>query len=56
MLIMKVGDLLKKLRTDKDLSLDDVAKQLGLARQTLRSIVFAILLPLTWLVPELTSQ
>lgn len=32
---MKVGDLLKKLRTDKDLSLDDVAKQLGLARQTL---------------------
>lgn len=32
---MKVGELLKKLRTDKDLSLDDVAKQLGLARQTL---------------------
>lgn len=32
---MKVGDLLKKLRTDKDLSLDNVAKQLGLARQTL---------------------
>ena len=32
---MEVGELLKKLRTEKDLSLDDVAKQLGLARQTL---------------------
>ena len=32
---MKVGELLKKLRIEKDLSLDDVAKQLGLARQTL---------------------
>lgn len=32
---MEVGELLKKLRIEKDLSLDDVAKQLGLARQTL---------------------
>ncbi|MDD7351947.1 MAG: transcriptional repressor LexA [Peptoniphilaceae bacterium] len=32
---MEIGELLKKLRTEKDLSLDDVAKQLGLARQTL---------------------
>lgn len=32
---MTIGALLKKLRTDKNLSLDDVAKKLGLARQTL---------------------
>ena len=32
---MEVGELLKKLRIEKDLSLDDVTKQLGLARQTL---------------------
>lgn len=46
---MKVGEMLKKLRTNKNLSLDDVSKQLGIARQTLYKYETGIItnIPLT---------
>lgn len=46
---MKVGEMLKELRTNKNLSLDDVSKQLGIARQTLYKYETGIItnIPLT---------
>lgn len=46
---MKVGEMLKELRTSKNLSLDDVSKQLGIARQTLYKYETGIItnIPLT---------
>lgn len=46
---MKVGEMLKELRTNKNLSLDDVSKQLGIARQTLYKYEAGIItnIPLT---------
>src|SRR5699024_8092304 len=48
-MFMKVGEMLKELRTNKNLSLDDVSKQLGIARQTLYKYETGIItnIPLT---------